>query len=265
MTDTAAIESAALFSQDFTGPNSASTGAVSEASLCSYADGARHALWFDAYTALVRPVYYGSGSHSVGLAYFHTATASLEFRTEALPVAPSMGRSEALESLKTIERTFSSSASDLSKILHVSRQMIYHYRKGMEPEHENFRRIRLIASFAEGISLDPPISLEPVLKLPQPEGDTLMAYLSEKTPDASVLRRILLRVSADLDKRRRLADLLGYATPHDRQDVMRNKHARGKPIYVSDPDMPGRIVQIRPDQSRVRGRMINRVFVPDEE
>lgn len=260
MTAQNVVEPDALLKPDFTGPRSASTAGVPDVSLFSCCDDTLHSAWCQVYA-----VFYGAGADLAGVGYCHTAPASLEFQTEALPIRPTVGPSEALESLMMIERTFGSSASDLSKMLRVSRQMIYHYRKGMEPDLDNFRRIRLIAGFAEDIAFHAPVSLEPVLKVQQPEGKTLLAYMSEKTPDVPLVRRILLRASADLDKRRRLAALIGYATPHDRQDIMRDKHARGKPIYVSDPKLPGRIVQIRPDQSRARGRMVNRVFVPDEE
>jgi hypothetical protein len=143
--------------------------------------------------------------------------------------------------------------------------MIYHYRQGMQPSVENFRRLRLIASLADYVSTETGVSLGPVLKSPQPEGQSLLELLSDETLDVALIRRILLRTSEDQQKRQRLATTLGYARPHDRQDIMRARHATGKPIYATDPELRGKIVQIRPDQSRVRGRMVNRVFVPDEE
>ena len=143
--------------------------------------------------------------------------------------------------------------------------MIYHYRQGMEPSVDNLRRIRLIAGLTDYVSTEADISLESVLKSHQPEGKSLLDLISEQSPDVALIRRILLRTAVDLQKRQRVAAALGYATPNDRQDIMRARHASGKPIYVTDLDSPSKIVQIRPDQSRVRGRMVNRVFVPDEE
>lgn len=255
----------ALSLHDFTGPRSASTGSVPENTLQYCRDATLHSDWRDAYVELARTAFYGAGATLTGMTICNTALASVEFQSQALPIAPNVGPSEVLTSLEAIERVFGNSASNLARILCVSRPMIYHYRKGMAPDHENFRRIRLIASLAGEITVGAHTSLEPELKTRQPEGQTLLAYLSEKTPNLPLVRRILLRVSSDLDKRRRLAESLGYATAHDRQDIMRERHARGKPIYVSDPDVPGKIVQIRPDQSRVRGRLVNRVFVADEE
>jgi hypothetical protein len=109
------------------------------------------------------------------------------------------------------------------------------------------------------------ISLAGVLKAPQPEGKSLLALLSDKNPNVPLLRRVLLRASTDVAKRKRVAESIAYATTHDRQDIMRERHARGLPVYVSDHEIPGRIIQVRPDKSRVRGRMVNRVFIADEE
>ena len=80
-----------------------------------------------------------------------------------------------------------------------------------------------------------------------------------------MIRRILLRTAQDVRKRQQLAAAIGFATPKDREDILRERQSSGKPVYVTDPEHPGKIVQIHPDQSRVRGRMVNRVFVPDEE
>lgn len=202
---------------------------------------------------------------SGGITGYTSSASSVVFVIDALPMPQPQRPSEVAVSLQKIERTFGDSASDLAKMLRVSRPMIYHYREGMEPAVENFRRIKLIADLADHVVGQTDLSLEPVLKLGQPEGITLLALLSEEKPDIPRLRRMLLRAGSDLEKRRRLATSLAYATPHDRQDIMRARHASGKPIYVTDRDVPERIVQIRPDQTRIRGRMVNRVFVPDEE
>jgi len=194
-----------------------------------------------------------------------TSLGAVALVIDALPIRAAAHLSGVSSALQAIERTFTSSPSDLAKILHVTRQMIYHYRSGMEPAVEKSRRVRLIAELADYTAMLTHSSLEPILKLPQPGGSTLLNLLSKESPDVPQLRRILARVSEDLEKRKKVAASLGYATPHDRQDIMRDRHAQGKPIYVTDPQAPDKIVQIRPDQTRVRGHMVNRVFVPDEE
>lgn len=221
--------------------------------------------WTIGYEELIRPLYYGTGATFGGLVYCYTTSGLSKYEMEALPVPRHEGPAEAVAALQKIERAFGDSATELAKILRVSRPMIYHYRQGMQPSVDNFRRLKLLADFADYVSTETGVSLGPVLKAPQPEGQSLLDLLSAEIPDVPLIRRILLRSSADLQKRQRLATALGHATTHDRRDIMRARHMSGKPVYVTDPDMPGRIIQIRPDQSRVRGRMVNRVFVPDEE
>jgi hypothetical protein len=242
-----------LFTHEFTGPR----GLKNPNHIgTSYTD------WSFGYQELFRPVCHGAGTKWTCIAYHHTSPRSVVLVVDALPVEPHESPSEFMVSLQAIERCLSDSASDVAKILRVSRQMIYHYRNGMEPEVENFRRMKLIANIVTNVSCD--VSLQPILKLPQPEGKSLLAYLSAQRPDSQVVQRIVMRASADLRSRTKLAALAAYATPEDRRDIMRARHQAGKPIYVTDPNAPGRMVQIRPDQSRVSGRMVNRVFVPDE-
>ena len=247
MSAATAIPPGVLFRQDFTGARVLTPQATSEALLPP------SSAWDQAYQELIRPLYFDVSATFGGLVYCYTSSSSLELVMEALA------------SLRTIERAFGDSASDLAKMLRVSRPMIYHYRQGMEPSVDNLRRIRLIAGLTDYVSTEADISLESVLKSHQPEGKSLLDLISEQSPDVALIRRILLRTAVDLQKRQRVAAALGYATPNDRQDIMRARHASGKPIYVTDLDSPSKIVQIRPDQSRVRGRMVNRVFVPDEE
>lgn len=187
--------------------------------------------------------------------------------SEVLPIAslggsPTDNPSDTHFYLGAIETVFGDSASDLSKMLRVSRPMIYHYRSGMEPSIENYRRIKLIGTLASEHKDTTAPLLRDALKLPQPEGKSLLEFLSEDSLDVPVVRRILHRTSEDLARRHRLAAALANT---DRNDILRERHAAGKPIYVSDPDAPGKLIQIRPDQSRIRGRMINRKFIPDEE
>lgn len=187
---------------------------------------------------------------------------------EALPIASRSASSAEDPSdvrfyLSAIETVFGDSASDLARILRVSRPMIYHYRSGMEPSLENYRRIKLIGTLASEYAVDTAPVLREALKLPQPEGKSLLDFLSEENLDVPALRRILHRTSEDLARRLRLAASL--ANTDNRTDIMRDRHASGKPIYISDPEAPGKLIQIRPDKSRVRGRMVNRKFIPDEE
>lgn len=259
MTQAVAVPDDLLLGHGFTG-----LGSLVPA-MAGHLPAATASEWAIGYEELIRPLYFSAGAAFWGLVYCYTAPSLLEHAMEALPVPRHEGPGEAVAALQTIERAFGDSASDLARILRVSRPMIYHYRQGMQPLVENFRRLRLIASLADYVPTETGISLESVLKSPQPEGQSLLDLLSEETADVPLIRRILLRTSEDQQKRQRLAATLGYATPHDRQDIMRARHSAGKPIYVSDPELPGKIIQIRPDQSRVRGRMVNRVFVPDEE
>ena len=240
----------ALFADDFTGPRWLK--APDDA-------GAELTPWHRAYTELW-PAYPHTDLNA--FVFHHSSPCSLRFITDALPVEAPQMPSDFMTSLHVIQRCLSSSASDVARMLKVSRQMIYHYREGMEPATENFRRMKLIANIVKHAACE--VSLESIIKLPQPEGKSLLAFLSEDEPNSQLVQNIVRRANADLKSRRKLAELIAYATPHDRRDVMRERHAQGKPIYVTDPATPGRIVQIRPDQSRVSGRMINRVFVPDE-
>jgi hypothetical protein len=243
----------ALFAQDFTGPRWLKDPDEG---------GAESSDWDRAYTELFRPVYHGTGTEFTSLVFYHSSPGSVRIVVDALPIAQPEMPSDFMASLHTIQRCLSSSASDVARMLQVSRQMIYHYREGMEPAVENFRRMKFIANIVHHSACD--VSLEPIIKLPQPEGKSLLAFLSEDEPNSHLVQNIVRRANADLKGRRKLAELIAYATPHERRDVMRERHSQGKPIYVTDPATPGRVLQIRPDQSRVSGRMINRVFVPDE-
>ena len=55
------------------------------------------------------------------------------------------------------------------------------------------------------------------------------------------------------------------ATDPDRSGVRAHITAKGVPVYEADPERPGGIVEVRPDGSRVRGRLEGRRFVPDPE
>jgi hypothetical protein len=188
-----------------------------------------------------------------------------EFGMEAMPIARLESFHEARMALRDIESVFGTSASILSKILRVSRPMIYHYRDGMIPSVDNLRRLKLIADLANSTPIQSDFSFVPVLKSSLPEGKTLLKLLSERNPDVSLLRRIMARNAADIQKRQNMAEAIAYATPYERKDILRERHAAGRPVYITDPALPGKIIQIRPDKSRIPGRMVNRVFVPEEE
>ena len=65
--------------------------------------------------------------------------------------------------------------------------------------------------------------------------------------------------------RRDLADELSRKeTIEERLDILRERHASGKPVYVGDPHNPGKLIQMLPDGRKIRGQMVNRKFVPDD-
>ena len=65
--------------------------------------------------------------------------------------------------------------------------------------------------------------------------------------------------------RRDLADELSREeTIEERLDIVRERHASGKPVYIGDPYNPGRLIQMLPDGRRIRGQMVNRKFVPGD-
>jgi hypothetical protein len=49
---------------------------------------------------------------------------------------------------------------------------------------------------------------------------------------------------------------------HDREGVKARIRAGAQPLYTSDPQHPGLIVEVRPDGTRVPGRLVGRRFVP---
>lgn len=70
---------------------------------------------------------------------------------------------------------------------------------------------------------------------------------------------------SDRALRRDLADELSREeTIEARRDIVRERHASGKPVYVGDPSRPGKLIQLLPDGQRIRGQMMGRKFVPDE-
>lgn len=197
-----------------------------------------------------------------------TTTVAICFVVDALPIAEMHLESNTTKMLAVIESLFGNSASDMAKILRVSRPMIYHYREGMEPSGENRRRLQVLAALASDWDSLVKQPLRGLLKVKQPEGRSLLDFLSDEDLDVSALRRVLQRniAAADQDVRNKLAIALTVEESAEaRGDILRERHAAGKPVYVGDPDAPGKLIQVLPGGRRVRGRMVQRQFVPDEK
>ena len=148
--------------------------------------------------------------------------------------------------------------------------MIYHYRNGMEPSAENKRRLQVLAKFTSDWVSQIDHSFEADLKTVQPEGRSLLDYLSDSEFDFVALRRVINRGlegrRRDKTLRLRLADELSREEDIEaRRDIVRERYASGKPVYVGDPDNSSKLIQMLPDGRRIRGQMVNREFVPDEK
>ena len=197
-----------------------------------------------------------------------TATLVICYAVEALPIAELILVGTTTKMLSAIEQMFGSSASDMAKMLKVSRPMIYHYRDGMEPSPENRRRLQTLAVLASEFNWLGNEPLSGLLKVKQPEGKTLLEFLSDDQLDVPAVRRVLERNIKTADKALRnhlAAALIHGETSEQRSDIVRERHKAGRPIYVGDPEAPGKLIQILPNGRRVRGRMVKRRFVPDEK
>jgi hypothetical protein len=238
------------------------TGAPVASPPCTRGLFGRTDQWQSLWAELFRPAVFWKQKKSC--TFWHTAPVAFTLVIEALPTrARAEEKGSARTYLTSIESVFQSSVSDLARILRVSRPMVYHYREGMEPSVENLRRLTLIGTLAaeQGAT----VFSKDIMYARQPEGRSLFEYLSDESVDLPTVRKILHRSSVDLAKRRLLAAQLAEDDVASRTSVMRTRHASGKPIYVSDPNEPDKVIQIRPDQTRVRGRIVNREFVPDGE
>jgi len=199
--------------------------------------------------------------------YFDTTTTFvISISVETSPRACMALQMQSSEMLQTIETVFGDSESDLARMLRVSRPMIYHYRQGMEPADEKKQRLCTLAEFASEWS--PLISspLKNVLKKKQPEGRSLLEFLSDSPLDIVALRRVVGRNIPTHDRALRTklaAELNRPESADERQDIVRERHASGKPVYIGDRESPGKLIQILPDGRRIRGRMVNRRFIPD--
>lgn len=67
---------------------------------------------------------------------------------------------------------------------------------------------------------------------------------------------------APLDERRLIDTLQAVVRSSDRASVLARIRAGGRPVYESVPGEPGVLVQVAPDGTRTRGRLIERRFVP---
>jgi hypothetical protein len=200
--------------------------------------------------------------------YKNSSLVTVSFGVQSLPVPETQTGSTTSALLSPIEKLFGNSATDLARILRVSRQMIYHYRQGMEPSVDNKRRLQVLSALANDFGSSVKQSLKSELKKEQFEGRRLLDILSDEELNIVILRQIISRLVGVTDKnlREKLAKLLSENESIEaRKDISLKKHSEGKVIYVGDPESPGKLIQIDPNGNRIRGQMVRRTFVPDNE
>ena len=216
-------------------------------------------IWHDLWTEMFR-------TQAIKTLPRTTATVAICFAMDVLPIAESILATTTKAMLDLVESIFGASVSDTAKILRVSRPMVYHYREGVEPSVENKRRLQTLAALASDFDSPEHPPLKPYLKVKQPEGRSLIEYLSDQDLDVAGLRRVIQRNLAANDKKLRArlgVELTRRETLAARRDIIDERHAEGKPVYVGDPDAPGKLIQILPGGKRVRGTMVKRRFTPD--
>jgi len=202
-----------------------------------------------------------------GVLFSSTTITKSMSAADAVPVLSiEMGRSTA-DMVRDLQSFFGINVKETANILHVSRPMIYHYQKGMEPEPDNKRRLSLLTSFVDEWQAFDVSLVQSYLKVLQPEGKTLLDYLNEEQINVIAVREIMRRATAsDRRMRENLAkNLMAGETVQQRRDIATERHAAGKPIYVADSSAPHKVIQVLPDGTRIRGSMKNRKFVPDDE
>lgn len=200
-------------------------------------------------------------------ALFSSTTITKSMAADAMPVwSIEMGRSTA-DMVHDLQAFFGINVKETADILNVSRPMVYHYQKGMEPAPENKRRLALLTSFVDEWQAFDVSLVQSYLKVRQPEGKTLLDYLNEEQVNVVAVREIMRRATApDRRMRENLAkSIMAGETVKQRRDIAEERHAAGKPVYVADPNASHKIVQVLPDGTRIRGSMANRKFVPDGE
>lgn len=199
-----------------------------------------------------------------GAMVFSTATGKV-IATDTTLVWPEEQGHSVAEIVKQMRSVFSLNVVETSKVLRVSRQMIYNYQQGIEPQPDKKRRLSILAELANEWQNIDPTFVKSYIRSLQPEGKTLLDYLQEDNVDVVAVREILKRATSSDRKRREslLASLHQGETLEARRDIAEDRKATGKPIYIADPDNPSKIVQVLPDGTRTRGVMVNRRFVPE--
>lgn len=216
-------------------------------------------VWLDLWNEMLR-------TQTLRMLYANSMPMAMSFAVQALPMM--LVTNATANMLEAVENLFGDSATNTAKILRVTRPMVYHYRGGMEPSIENKRRLQTLAELASELSAEVSEPLKGELKKQQPEGRTLLEFLSDEKLDIAVLRQILHRTVSTRDHmmRNNLAIALAQGESIEaRSDIVHERQAEGKPIYIGDSNAPGKLIQLLPDGTRIRGRMVKRKFVPDEE
>lgn len=192
-----------------------------------------------------------------------STTVIMSFAVGALPCSAEVLTDTSIL-VRDLEHRFGATATDIANMLRVSRPMVYHYREGMTPLPDTYRRLRTLAMLASEFGARSEQPIKGFLKAPQPEGPSMRELLSEEHLDVPVLRE-RLRIAADRALRERLAQTLAKEEGlYARSDITRQRYAEDKPVYIGDPDFPGRLIQVWSDGRRIRGHMVKRQFVPDE-
>jgi predicted transcriptional regulator len=217
-------------------------------------------VWGELWSELLKTTAFQGG-------LFSSTTITKSMAAESMPVwSIEMGRSTA-DMVRDLQAFFGINVKETADILNVSRPMVYHYQKGMEPAPENKRRLTLLTSFVDEWQSSDASLIQSYLKARQPEGKTLLDYLNEKEVNVVAVREIMRRATVP-DRRVREAlakSIVAGETMQQRRDIAQERHAAGKPVYVADLNAPGRIIQVLPDGTRIRGHMVHRKFVPDGE
>ena len=77
---------------------------------------------------------------------------------------------------------------------------------------------------------------------------------------------LLTPVFPSAARRREVQELImRVATSTDREAVIAEIHAAGKPVYATDRRHPGLVVEVAPDGTRRVGRLEGRRFLPAED
>lgn len=192
---------------------------------------------------------------------------TVSISTEAMPFRNMERDRTTADMVNELQDFFGVNVTETADILNVSRPMIYHYQKGMEPAIENKRRLLLLNSLVNEWKALDASSVKYYLKVRQPEGKTLLDYLNDEDLNVVAVREVMHRATAsDRRIREKLAQkIIVGETPEQKRDIAQRRHAAGKAVYIADSALPNKIVQVLPDGTHVRGNMVNRKFIPDGE